>query len=145
MAAILDGARRAAGGQWAQREAARAANLKAQAVNDSAPVGPFAEMISAALCCDAAAAGDWTEALAHARAVASRRSHAALPLVVPLRWPDTAAGMGLPGELWPICAALRQMGRAEAIVRALAEKIEDEALRAGFVAGAAAQLKRYVK
>jgi hypothetical protein len=183
-------------------EAAHAANLEAQAVNDSAPAGPFAEMIAAALCCDAAAAGDWPEALAQARAAASRRSYAALPLVVPMRWPETAAllagggaaaelaqadaarwgelvrevprlylmqlrsmavlaeakrarahleeaaelaaGMGLPGELWSICAALGEVDRAAAIVRALAEKIDDDALRAAYLAGAAKELRRTI-
>ncbi|MEP7358776.1 MAG: hypothetical protein ABI847_16125, partial [Anaerolineales bacterium] len=183
-----------------QPEAAHAANLEARAVNDRAPAGPFAGMISAALCEDAAAAGDWALALEHARAAAGQRSYAALPLVVPRRWPETeallrggeralaeedarrwgelvravprlylahlrslallaqrqparaylekaaqlAASLGLPGELWPICAALGETERAAAIVRALARKIEDQTLRAAYEAGAAEALRRTI-
>ena len=161
-----------------QPEAAHGANLAAKEVNDHAPAGPFAAMISTALCGDAVDAGDWEAGLANARAAAALRSYAALPLVVPRRWPETAAllrggerelaeadarrwgglvrdvprlylahlrslallargeqarthleeaaelaaGLGLLGELWPICAAMGQTERAAAIVNTLAEK-----------------------
>jgi len=57
---------------------------------------------------------------------------------------ELAAGMGMPGELWPICALLGELDRAAAIVQALADKIDDGALRAAYLAGAAKELKRTI-
>jgi hypothetical protein len=72
-------------------DAAHAAHLQAQAVNDNAQVGPFAEMIASALCADRALAGDWEQARKNAYDALAHRKYTALPLVIPYHWLETQA------------------------------------------------------
>jgi hypothetical protein len=94
--------------------------------------------------CGERVAGKRRYSLPHLRALAvlAQREGKAEEAEAKLREAASMAeSIGLPGELWPIYAALGENDRAAEVVQALAANIPDEQLRISFLAAASQALE----